>query len=507
MLEAIRAAWNQWFGRVRTGRAQAANACETRLLNNPRIAETVVPEFLRAHPDGDDESTHGERRSISAHPVPYDENLLERARTQWQFGDWQSLAQLTSDTLQHHPDRAKLALLAAAGRLQAGQDAEGRQYIRLAQDWGVGKKLVSQILIAGVHNSIGRAAAIGNQQHRALQHFENAIAIGTPGSDAKMLTQARTGEQLSQLGLPTPEGYLIVGAGGTAPMPAKLPPLSKSIEALTDTLKQQKTELDAQLKRHADELISVRKSLDSAVKKEISNATKQIEAFISIQTYLTTGGGLSEFHGFPISPDIGLFLIERIRERRYDIAIEFGSGTSTALLAKAMQMTKRDGASSVYSVTDEEHSWLVCSFEHNLDYLHKTQGLLESQKLSDLVGLNHTPLIDWQDKTGRYLYYDCDEKLIAVAKQLSCGPKRLLVLIDGPPGATCINSRYPAVPSVFKHLFQHKIDVVLDDANRSEELAVINLWREFWKENLIDVVEGTAVSEKGLYWARNYHGL
>jgi hypothetical protein len=26
--------------------------------------------------------------------VPYDENLLERARTQWQFGDWQSLASL-----------------------------------------------------------------------------------------------------------------------------------------------------------------------------------------------------------------------------------------------------------------------------------------------------------------------------------------------------------------------------------------------------------------------------
>jgi len=134
--------------------------------------------------------------------VPYDENLLERARTQWQFGDWQSLARLDRDTLQHHPDRAKLALLAAAGRLQTGQVAEARQFIRLAQDWGVGKKLISQILIAGVHNSLGRAAAIGNQQQRALQHFENAITIGMPGSDAKLLTQARINEQRSQLGLP-----------------------------------------------------------------------------------------------------------------------------------------------------------------------------------------------------------------------------------------------------------------------------------------------------------------
>jgi hypothetical protein len=50
--------------------------------------------------------------------VPYDENLLARSRTQWQFGDWESLAKLDRDALQHHPDRAKLALLAAAGHLQ-----------------------------------------------------------------------------------------------------------------------------------------------------------------------------------------------------------------------------------------------------------------------------------------------------------------------------------------------------------------------------------------------------
>ena len=49
--------------------------------------------------------------------LPCDENLLERARTQWQFGDWNSFAQLDRDTLQHHPDRAKLAPpLMQAGR-------------------------------------------------------------------------------------------------------------------------------------------------------------------------------------------------------------------------------------------------------------------------------------------------------------------------------------------------------------------------------------------------------
>ncbi len=137
----------------------------------------------------------------NTHVVPYDENLFERARTQWQFGDWESLAKLDRNTLQHHPDRAKLALLAAAGHLQTNNTGAAKKFTRLAQDWGCSKKLVSQILIAGVHNSLGRAAATAGQQPRALKHFESAIAIGTPGSEVRLITQARVGEQLAQLGL------------------------------------------------------------------------------------------------------------------------------------------------------------------------------------------------------------------------------------------------------------------------------------------------------------------
>lgn len=62
--------------------------------------------------------------------VLYDENLLERSRIQWQFGDWESLAKLERDTLQHRPDRAKLALLAAAGHLQQGNSQVARQFTR-----------------------------------------------------------------------------------------------------------------------------------------------------------------------------------------------------------------------------------------------------------------------------------------------------------------------------------------------------------------------------------------
>ncbi|WP_299160678.1 hypothetical protein [Accumulibacter sp.] len=165
--------------------------------------------------------------------VPYDESLLERARTQWQFGDWQSLTKIENDTLQHHPDRAKLALLVAAGHMQTNDSGQARQYLRLSQDWGISRKLLSQILIAGVHNSLARAAAVAGKQARALKHFEFAIAIGTPGSDATLLTQARSSEQLRQLGLDAPCRQVGVGASATAMAAVTYPAISSAKDTLS----------------------------------------------------------------------------------------------------------------------------------------------------------------------------------------------------------------------------------------------------------------------------------
>lgn len=133
--------------------------------------------------------------------VCYDKNLLERARTQWQFGDWQSLAQLNRDALDHHPDRAKLALLAAAGQLQTGNDVEARHFIRLALDWGIGKRLVGQVLVASVHNTLGRAYMAKGDDKRALNHFEDAIRIAQPGADSRLLSESRAVREAAQLGL------------------------------------------------------------------------------------------------------------------------------------------------------------------------------------------------------------------------------------------------------------------------------------------------------------------
>ena len=183
--------------------AKRKKICKKNRSTRPEVLQLGSVTSPTIDPDISDNVTE-----IDAHFYPYDENLLERARTQWQFGDWQSLAELDHDILQHHPDRAKLALLAAAGHMQLGDTNAARQFTRLAKDWGCKVKLISQVLIAGVVNTLGRAAAINGQEQRAIGFFENSITVGTPGTDVRLITRARIETQLKQLGLP--QGYGLV---------------------------------------------------------------------------------------------------------------------------------------------------------------------------------------------------------------------------------------------------------------------------------------------------------
>ena len=156
--------------------------------------------------------------------VAYDEALLERARTQWQFGDWESLANLQRDTVQHHPDRAKLALLAAAGQQQLGNTEQARQFTRLATQWGASKKLIAQVLIAGVHNTLGRAAAINGNQQRALNHFEEAVATANTQGDTRLLIQARTRHELERLNIAIePQALSLAGQRFVSPLHYQVP--------------------------------------------------------------------------------------------------------------------------------------------------------------------------------------------------------------------------------------------------------------------------------------------
>lgn len=123
--------------------------------------------------------------------VPYDENLLERARTQWQFGDWESLALLDQENLQRHPDRAKLALMAASGHQGLGDIGSARRLIRAAQDWGIHPKLVNRMVLAGAYDTLAKAAHAAGKTERVAKSVRSSISLGAPNTDIKIITSLR----------------------------------------------------------------------------------------------------------------------------------------------------------------------------------------------------------------------------------------------------------------------------------------------------------------------------
>jgi predicted O-methyltransferase YrrM len=266
------------------------------------------------------------------------------------------------------------------------------------------------------------------------------------------------------------------------------------------------TEVHAEALKHTkDSLKEVETRLRNDMNKGLGNAVKQVESFMRIQSFLGDADSFGDFHGWPISPDIGLFLIDRMREKDYDLIIEFGSGTSTALFARTVQVLSDRASSKEKDIAGLNlPNTDIVTFEHDKLYFTKTQHLLKSRGLEQIVQLVHAPLIDWTEGDQSYLYYDCESTLKSLAVQYADRQAHILVLVDGPPGSTCINARYPAVPCVFKALGRHQIDLVLDDASRPEEKQVIDLWRSFWKKRSFRISESLITSEKGIYLASSH---
>ena len=129
----------------------------------------------------------------------FETQLLDKYRNYWLTGDWENITELDNTTLEEHPDRAKLALIVACAWQQMGSLESAKYFIKLAQDWGCDKKLIAQILVAGVHNTLGRAAALDGDSSRTLAHFQ--LAVKGVSGEKKHTARERVTKEITRLGL------------------------------------------------------------------------------------------------------------------------------------------------------------------------------------------------------------------------------------------------------------------------------------------------------------------
>jgi predicted O-methyltransferase YrrM len=221
--------------------------------------------------------------------------------------------------------------------------------------------------------------------------------------------------------------------------------------------------------RYLDEQLEHTKNiLRNEHAKQQQDTLAQLENFVRLQTYMGSEVILPPMHGWPISPDLGVLLIRLLEAQRYDAVIEFGSGVSTLIIARALQ---RIAARHKCSPSP------LLSLEHLEHYHAQTRAHLAAAGLKDHLHIALAPLVPYEAANGqRYPYYDLDIHLSALSRQLSDHPQ-LFVLVDGPPAATRRQARYPALPVLLDRLPSlRRLDILMDDYRRDDERAIIQQW-------------------------------
>ena len=243
---------------------------------------------------------------------------------------------------------------------------------------------------------------------------------------------------------------------------------ARQVDQSLQPLKESLGELVQGLEKQNSNLIKVRKQLENTVKQEVLNATQQLEAFLNIQNFFTHGEYQPVMHGWPVSPDFALYLIGLLAKNDYDLILEFGSGSSTVLMAKALEhLHKGQRRPKVVQV----------AFEHLEKYHAQTLSDLQNAGVDKAVDVVLAPLQPYTTTDGTvYQYYACHEKLAELANSEWGLNSKILVVVDGPPRSTGKHARYPAVPVILSNFKNFAIDILLDDYSREDEKEVGDLW-------------------------------
>lgn len=214
-------------------------------------------------------------------------------------------------------------------------------------------------------------------------------------------------------------------------------------------------------------------SSESSINESSANDTDQLGQLIGIQNYLTQGELPLQFRGEEISPDLGLLLLDLLSKNRYDLVVEFGSGTSTVLIAEYIASLRKADAPAC-----ADASLQIIAFEHQPSDQEKTKFMVERKGLQHIAQVHLTPLEIYGEGSGTgALYYDCQRVLTEASAKLSHGEgSRILVLVDGPPEGTNLMARLPALEVLKTHFPMACIELVLNGYRRPNELAIVETW-------------------------------
>lgn len=185
---------------------------------------------------------------------------------------------------------------------------------------------------------------------------------------------------------------------------------------------------------------------------------EQLEAYIDIRNSIHPRAPMPSLRGWAASPDVVRLLAETVQQRRPKLIVECGSGSSGIWLG--------------YFAEQIKPAKVVC-LEHDERYWRMSRDLVRAHDLDGVVEVRLAPLADWKHGEKIYSWYDVE----ALEDLTDIG----LLFVDGPPGTVGPEARFPAVPVLFPRCADDAV-IVLDDAERDEEIAVSDGWLDEYPE-------------------------
>lgn len=189
------------------------------------------------------------------------------------------------------------------------------------------------------------------------------------------------------------------------------------------------------------------------IEREQAAGYRQVEALASLLAALDLRSPLPPMRNtWAMDPDSAAYLIGTVFARRPGTVLEVGSGVSTVLVAQALRSID---------------SGRFRSLDHDPRFLEETLRLLKAQDLDGSVELVEAGLVDVEIGAETWKWY---------SPQALDGLDGVdLVIVDGPPGRTGKDARYPAVPLTAPLLNKGAL-IFVDDADREDEQRVVERW-------------------------------
>ncbi len=199
------------------------------------------------------------------------------------------------------------------------------------------------------------------------------------------------------------------------------------------------------------------------------------QALDALHRLLPLKAPLPPMTSWACTPELAAVVAEAVLTGRPRRVLEVGSGVSSVVMGYCLE---------------SNGSGKLLSLDHGDAFADQTREQLARHGLSQVAEVVYAPLGPVQVNGEQWAWYDT----AAVGEE----PIDLLV-VDGPPEKSRPEARYPAVPLMWDRLSDRAV-VILDDARRSDEQAIVARWRREHPElhlEWVDAIKGIAILHRG----------